>query len=77
MLHSWNFTLLINIYINIYMLKLSTLNRHTSWLINGMNVFCYLIPETESIKKKEVQLVIKDKLSDFIDNFYTKLNQYL
>lgn len=42
-----------------------------------MNEFCYLIPETESIKKKKVQLVIKDKLSDFIDNFYTKLNQYL
>lgn len=53
MLHSWNFTLLINIYIYRYMLKLSTLNRHTSWLINGMNEFCYLIPETESIKKKK------------------------
>lgn len=73
MLHFWNFTLLINIYI----LKLSTLNRRTSWLINGMNEFCYLIPETESFKKKDVQLVIKDKLSDFVDNFYIKLNQYL
>lgn len=58
-------------------MKLSTLNRRTSWLINGMNEFCYLIPETESLKKKDVQLVIKDKLSDFVDNFYIKLNQYL
>lgn len=39
--------------------------------------FAILFQKQNQSKKKKVQLVIKDKLSDFIDNFYTKLNQYL
>lgn len=39
--------------------------------------FAILSQKQNQLKKKDVQLVIKDKLSDFVDNFYIKLNEYL